>query len=269
MPSDSTASQAPRANNPYTHAMALARSADARALGELATLLTTVAFLDSLDSADAYLAPMEQLRIAAVVQRLGENRSPAALTVLERLTRDEVYLAQRSRVAALIDATTEVRPPSDAIVAFWNAHCEPEDGYGAYTMRAVFTNGTPAALSVFTRQMADAKHEEDRLTWLRFHVVAHRNERPVLEAATRLIGTLRDAALRRELVAVLFDYRPDEWYGPHLIATPRPRTEAAPDALRQLLAAGDQALAMPDLGEPLHAQVTREMSTVRELLRGR
>ena len=51
------------------------------------------------------------------------------------------------------------------VVAFWDAHSQPDDGFGNVTIAALIENGSPPALQLFVSKLLDcataASHREE------------------------------------------------------------------------------------------------------------
>ena len=261
MPKDSPATADARAL--YSRSLALARSHGDPDLSELRRNLGHRPYLDALDSATAYRGPAERLRVAGVLQALAANESPAARRALMSLTGDQVFTEHRSRTVLLIQALAVVRPPTAEVIQFWERHCQPDDGYSNYTIRAVIANGTPEALTVFEKNLQDPRHQDDRDSWLLFDVLTHRNDLHLLQSIERLLTSPLEPRLRLLLVDVVFDYRPDDWYGPHIIPAPPPRAKASREALRQLRRVGELALSLTDTTKTQRAQITKVLEETR------
>lgn len=174
--------------------------------------LETESFLNRLDSAEDYLAPPKQLRLARIIVTLMKNPAPASKEVLVSLTQEPHFTNFEPRQELLIRALVSVRPaPMDA-ARFWNEHSQPESPYLHLTIFVLADNGSPNALTLLERKMADPKLEaEDKVSWMRDPILRHRNDVPMLETCARLLAGALPADLRPQLVEALCDYRP-EWY---------------------------------------------------------
>lgn len=194
-------------------AFRLAASVDPADQQHLARALTSDALLSRLNAPEEYASTPERLRLRPILEALAKNA--AARETLLRLTQSETFTREGGRVDLLIAASASIRPAPPQLVAFWNKHAQPDDGFTALTIRALIENGSAPALALFERKMADPAHEdEDKIAWMRSEVLSHRDAPELLRSCERLLKSGLVSRLRGELVEVLFDYRPEIWYVP-------------------------------------------------------
>ncbi|MEJ7712146.1 MAG: hypothetical protein WKF84_20370 [Pyrinomonadaceae bacterium] len=142
-------------------ALALARGQQPTDHDALLKHLRTQSFLSRLDSKDDYAAAAgKRLRISRVLEALGKNSSPSAHQTIVDLAQDRVFLEEDERVVALIESSTEVRPPPPELVRFWDAHSQPDDGFTPVTITTLVDNGTAPALGLLEKKMGDSRHED-------------------------------------------------------------------------------------------------------------
>jgi hypothetical protein len=267
--SDSMKNNAPSEdpNVMYSHACQLARSTKENELASLHTLLTDKALLAKLDSAEAYEGSAVQLRVAGVMQILAESSSPLAWNILIALTNSPAFLEHRARVELLIQALVQIKPAPRQAVEFWEKHFQPEDGYSSVTVWALLDNGSEPAIALFERKMPDADFPEtEREYWLTAVVLQHRNDLPLLQACVRLLESSLEESYRLLLVDVLFDYKPDKWYGAGHWYKPPPREKAATEALEQLRALGQKALETQPLTDSQQKKVNLFIQDIDNLM---
>ena len=213
--------------------------ADHQALG---AALGDEGFLARLDDDAAYEGRINRLRVGRVLRTLSKHLDPSRATLLVGLTSAPAFLAQDLRIDLLIKACASVRPSPPEVIAFWDAHCQPDDGFGNVTIAAAIENGSPPALALFVDKLLDpAFSDDDKLEWLRQEVLPHRQDVEVLRACREALARGLAPPLALALVQVIFDYRPDEWYRP---ATVRQAPEAATltrAALAEMLGLARQA----------------------------
>lgn len=200
----------------------------------LRSWLPTDSFLYRLNAPEEYNGPRQQLRLRLPLEALRDNPSPLARETIMGLVRNDAFTAVGSRVELLLEATASVRPPPQELVAFWDTFCQPDDGFTPITIQVLIQNGSKAALDLLERKFLDPAHaNEDKVSWMRADLLTHRNDVPLLESCERLIkGPLADA-LKPDLVDVLFDYRPGEWFRPGSTDWYPPHT-SSPEARRVL-----------------------------------
>jgi hypothetical protein len=247
----------------YSQACQLARSMQESDLQVLQTRLTDAAFLTKLDSAKSYEGQPTRLHVAGVLQILSENPSPSAQKVLLSLTTSPVFLEHRSRVDLLIQALVKIKPAPQQAVLFWDKHFQPEDGYSGVTVWALLDNGSAPAIALFEKKMLDVRFPEtERRYWLTACVLQHRNDLPLLQGCDRLLASRLEDPYRLLLVDVLFDYKPDDWYGVAHWYKPPPRAKASKEALEQLRVVGRKAVESQPLSR---IQQEKVRLVVREL----
>ena len=185
--------------------------------------LQSESFLLRLNAEVEYQGDVRLLRVRRVIEALSANKAPSASDTLLALTRNPVYLKAGGRVDLLIEATEVIRPAPPELVAFWDKHCQPEDGFTPLTIKALLENRSKPALELFEKKMADPAHaDEDKVIWMRIYLLPRRNHTPLLESCERLLKGGLPEPLRPDLVDVVFDYKPGEWYSPATGRNPPP-----------------------------------------------
>jgi hypothetical protein len=235
-------------------AVTLARSSDSAAHQSLLGFLISSEFLLRLDSAEDYLGYPKRLRLRRVLDELARNPAPAGHQTLARLARDPGFVSEPARVDLLVMACAVIKPAPPEVVKFWDAHCQPEDGYCHLTVQALVENGSPPALTLLAAKFTDSRFEDDdRLGWMRSSVLTHRNDPGLLTTCEQLLRGALAEPLKVGLVEALFDYKPAEWFAPATVLEPPPRSALAADARDTLTRIGRHALdklALPaDLAE--------------------
>jgi len=221
----------------------LAASDDASDQEALRAALTSEDFLLRLNTAEEYRGDTRHLRLKRIMDQLAANPSPAARGTLLAMVTSPVYLQEGGRVDLLIMASAVVRPAPPELVAFWDKYCQPEDGYTPLTIQALVENGSPPALDLLARKFADPAHEDDfKQAWMRRSILPHRNETELLVTCERLLTGGLPERLRGDLVDVLFDYKPGEWYRPAVSYNPPPWSAYSAAARAQVRHLGDYAL---------------------------
>lgn len=245
-------------------AQSLAASENPSDLDGLYQFLTENAFLFRLDSEEAYQGKPERLRLRRVLQGLAKN--PAGHRILVALAQNDIFLEEPPRVDLLIVACIDLRPCPDAVVKFWEAHLQPEDGFGHLTVEAIVENGDPAALAVLERAFANANHpEEDKLAWMQSSILTHRNDLPVLESCERLLARGLPEDLRPKLVEVLFDRRPEEWFRPHNPLKIPERAAAGPESLAKMRSIAENVLVRVALDDKQEEAVITALEEIKTL----
>jgi hypothetical protein len=243
-------------------ALALARSNRAEDHQQLLNMLWSADFLSRLDSPAEYAQTGRRLRISMVLDALAHNPAPSAANTLVSLTERGPFLDSAERVEFLISACAVIRPAPSQVILFWDAHCQPDDGYEHLTMEAIIENGSEPAMELMERKMSDPRHSDDsKLHWMRAGIVPHRNDLPLLRACERLLTRGLPENLRPALVDVLFDYRP-EWYKPAHVYLPPDRRQASPEAKEEMRRLARLAFSAVALTSEQKAAIEKAMSEI-------
>jgi hypothetical protein len=251
------------ANTLSEKALLLAGSADPADMNSLAQLLSDDDFLSKLDSDEDYQSSPHTLRVTGVLERLSNNSAPEAHTVLSNLTKSPVFGQRISRTEVLIVTCAKIRPPSQDVLQFWDAHAQGGSSK-PLVVGALFENNTPESMVLFEKLMLDSMHGDDeKIFWLKNYAVPHRDNLPFLQASERLLTRPIDSNMKIELIRVIFDYRED-WYPPRDMPKPPDPMLIDPDARDVLQTLGEYALSLDELPENLGAAVKKRLSAYGE-----
>lgn len=257
----------PEAKELMRSLVASARSDEAPRHAQVLEQLRKPNVLDTLDTEAEYLdAAKFRLHVAQVVNALASNPSQSAQNTLIGLTKSDVFTAHPARVLTLIRASAQIRPAPAPLVEFWDAYSQPGDGYTPLTADVLLDNGSPPALDLFETKMSDPSHEDnDKVGWLRSGVLKHRNDALLLEKCGHLLDGKLSEYLQTELVDILFDYRPDEWFCAGDVPAAPPLQAATQEALSQLNQVGIVALTMVRLSDERRVVVKQRMEEAQQL----
>jgi hypothetical protein len=118
-----------------------------------------------------------------------------------------------------------------------------ENNYDVIEIEALCENGSGPALELLERKLGDPRQKRTkRVVWMRKFILPRRNEEPLLLSCERMVTKTLPEDLRPELVEVLFDYRPDEWYRSEMPPVPPPRAKASVASRKVLERIGRYAL---------------------------
>jgi hypothetical protein len=245
-------------------ALALARSNQVQDHDNLSRWLSSSEFLSRLDSEKEYASTGRRLRIAMVLQALAMNAAPSARAVLVSLSQSQEFLAMAPRVDFLIQYSYVIRPAPDELVRFWDAYCQPDDGFANLTVATLVANGTDPALRLLERKFRDSKFaQEDKLSWIESNIYAHRIEMPVLLFCERLIGgNVLSSDLELPLAEVLFDPKPQRWFSPATVIVPPPLEQASAEAKTALQRIGTLVLQSHWATPELRGAVPRTLAAI-------
>jgi hypothetical protein len=226
-------------------AVAVARSRDSKAIGQLETLLGSREFLGRLDD---LANPQRKLyHLQRVFAALQSNPSPATERLCLKLADDPEFTAEPVRLNYLLGALAAVRPMSERTAELFRK--TNTEGYFTVNGPLLVANGSPRALEVFESMAADGKVDpEERADVILRSIVPCRTSLPVLHAVDRLLGRRLDSVVQVALLQSVFDYRPKEWFGAER-NSPRPPAwdTASPEAARFAVELGRKQEARKDL----------------------
>lgn len=237
--------------------LSLARSPLSGDHALLLRYLGTRGFLDRLDPPEAAQGVPEHLRVRRVLLVLAENPAPTASEGIVALTQDPLY-DDDLRAIALIAATAKVRPAPAELVAFWRKWSDPEEGFPADTVAAMVENGSQPALDEVERMLLSPQFDdEEKLDWMRTSVLTHRDRAALIDSCGRLLAGPLPDGLKPELVDVLFDYRPADWFRPSVSYQPPAISGYTPEARDAAGRVARFALEQMDLSDERRAAVQR------------
>jgi hypothetical protein len=247
------------------YARLLARSGQPADHNELRRWLESEEFLGRLDEPERYQGAPGKLRLNEVLRELSANRAASAEAVLVALTRSPGFRAEPLRIDLLIRACVPIRPAPADVIRFWDEHWMPDDGYSHLTAGAVCDNGSPPALALLERKMADPDHpDDDKPVWMVTGIMMHRNEPLMLESCERMLRGGIPEGLRPLLVEALFDYRPLEWFRPATVLVPPDRKLAGAAARDRLRRIGEFVLQSVTLTEAQKDAVKAGLEEIEE-----
>jgi hypothetical protein len=197
--------------------------------------MNSASFLNRLDTEKETIASRpKHLRIAKVIKTLMNNPAPVSKPTLLGLTKGGDFVALEPRQQLLIHALVVIRPAAPEAVQYWDSHSQPESIFADRTINAICDNGTEPALALLEKKLADPGFDlDDRIMWMRYPILVHRNDPPLLAVCERMITRTLPMELRPYLVEALCDYRRD-WYLSCLPPKPPPRALASPEARQHL-----------------------------------
>jgi hypothetical protein len=244
-----------------------ARGEQAARHRDVATELVTPAVLERLDSAEDYAnAAQFRLRVSQVVDALAKNPAASARDAFLSVAENATFNEHEERTLALVRASVHLRPAPSRLVAFWDRHCQPEDGFTPTTITVLVDNGSQPALELFARKMEDPAHaDDDKIAWMRTRVLPHRNDAALLQVCERLLVGAMPEPLLSLLVDVLFDYRPEDWFRPTTDVTVPALDAATPEALDAVIKVAIVALTMVALTAEQRLIVKERMGDAERL----
>ena len=205
--------------------------------------LSSVEFLGRLDPPEHYDAGFRDLRLGRVLETLADNRCPSADEVLLGLIGSADFQGDVFRKQLLLRALAAVRPSPPPAVAYWDRLSGPDSAITWDVIEALVENQSDPALELLERKFADPSHDRDnRILWMREFLLVRRNDLPLLLSCERMMTSSLPEEMKSELVDVLFDYKPDEWFMPEAPPVPPPRERISEEAGEVLRRIGEYAL---------------------------
>jgi hypothetical protein len=251
-------------------AVELARSRDAAAHRVLGTSLQSASFLQRLDSSQDYAQTRDQLRVAAVLRALSENREPSARELLVALTKSTTFIEAPSRVELLIEASVDFRPPAQEVIRFWEKHFGPDDVYKHLIIKTLVENGSKPALELYEKTMAGSVYSDGQKTaWLRQTVPPYRDRAALLDTCDRMLRGGLPESLRPVLVEALFDFQPQEWFRPSTEVSCAPLERFGAMARQRMRAIGEYALKNVSLPERTRQAVADTLEQLERRPKGK
>lgn len=224
-------------------AIELAKSEEPKDHGVLVQHLAAQAFLDKLDTKDAYEGTYTGLRLARVIKTVMDNKAPSTDEVLLKLIGARGYQGHVLRMQLLVHALAVVKPSPPSAVAYWDEKSHHESPLAFDVAEALCANQSKPALELLETKFADSKHDKHhRIAWMRQIILPIRNDAPLLECCQSMVTGSLAEELRPSLVEALFDYKPDEWYRDCDPPEAPPRSEATRRAKQHLKSIGQYAL---------------------------
>ncbi len=132
-------------------------------------------------------------------------------------------------------ALAAIRPPTPAVLDYWDRYSQPEDGYGNYTVLAIGENRSPDGFRLLQAKLVDPEHPaDDRVGWISMSLVPNRHEPIVLDVFGNALAVPDlDPAVYSALLEGLFDEQLDQWFDDNSMLS---RHEEAPPEILERLA---------------------------------
>ncbi len=248
-------------------ARSMARHPDAEGRVILRALLANRQLLGRLDQVTS---PGDATRrLSRVFEALRERPDASVRDLCLALARDPHFVSIDDRNIFLLVTLAEVRPMDAATVEYFE-RINPT-GYAAINAPLLVHNGSPRALALFERMIADTEIEpEDHVDSLRCGVLPNRTRLPIVEMCARLLGAGLPQDVGVGVVESLYDHRSKQWFGPSMDPpTPPPWRDGPSDVLLRLVALAPTARTAPGVSPELAAQVTATESELRGLVEER
>jgi hypothetical protein len=180
----------------------------------LVGVLNSQDFLARLNTSEEYNTQSpKQLRVAKVIRVLRDSQHAVSKQTLTVLAQGGPFIANDwRRQELLVRALVTVRPATPPAVKYWDDQSTPRSVNRHITIEMLCENGTEPALALFEGKLIDPAQETIyKVSWIHAFMLLHRNKRPMLEAAERMITKTLPPELRYTVLETLCDYDA-RWY---------------------------------------------------------
>lgn len=114
--------------------------------------------------------------------------------------------------------------------------------------------------------MTNSAHEDgEKIAWMRMDILQHRNDLLLLQACQRLLEGKLTESLRSELVDVIFDYKPEQWYRPAVYANPPELKVATQESLNTLSSLAHYSLNQMTLTKKQRVAVEKRLQEIEKI----
>ena len=215
------------------------------AIEKLVLNLKEAEFLSRMDSPNDYTFYRHRLRVRRVLEYIAKisNSEMAELCLLE-LSRDSLFMSDKSRVKGIIVACGLVDSPSLELIKFLHSYVIPKGRHANLAMRSLVNFKTMEAFEIVKSiLLSESFRPVKRCSWLVNFILPIRYHEQSLNLYERLLmADIDDQELRNCIVQSLFDYKPSEWYGDHSEVKEPELQKASTKELNSLLFLSDLAL---------------------------
>jgi hypothetical protein len=241
-------------------ASTLARHPEPDARDLLTSFLRHREFLARLD--DVTSPGDATRRLARLFGVLRERPDASVRDLCLALSRELGFVTLDDRNLLLLQTLAEVRPMDQPTVDYF-ARMNRVD-YGPINGPLLLHNGSPLALGLFERMIADPEVDAaDRVDTLHTGVLPERTNLAIVEMCARLLAAGLPDEVNAGVVESLYDHRSREWFGPAINPPAPPEWSTAPsDVLARLVELAPRARAVSGVSGELAARVDE---TAREL----
>ena len=213
-------------------------------IGLLLQFMNSQDFLSRLDTPEDYENTYSKLRLASIINVLMKNPSESAYHAILQLINANIFLGNLLRIQILIHALSVTRPLAPQAVDYLNKVSAAESPLVYDVIKTLCVNQSKPAIQMLEEKFSQLQLPDNnqKITWLRDLILPRRNDEPLLDCCERLLNHPMPDDFKIELVEVLFDYKPDDWYVGCRKPEPPPREEASAKALEILQRIGQLAL---------------------------
>lgn len=242
----------------------LAASDDKQELGALLKFLDNPDFLGRLDSAENYTMPYSSLRLASVINMLMKNPAELADKAILHLINAGNFGGNVQRMQLLIFALSVVRPLPPQAINYLTQVGSAESPLLFDVVESLCINQSEPAMQLLVQKFSQLQLPEElqKITWLRQVILPRRNDTALLLSCEQLIGQPMGDEFKSELVDVLFDYKPDDWYMGCNQPKPPPRQMASVGAREVLRRIGAWAITNEMLEPEQREKVTEVLEEI-------
>ena len=222
-------------------------------------------FLGRLDAPEDYEMSYSSLRLASVINVLMKNPAELASLAIVRLINASNFCGHLLRIQLLINALSVVRPLPPQAVDYLNQLSVAESPLVFDVVQSLTINQSEPAMQLLEQKFAHLQLLDNfqKISWMRQLFLPRRNDEAILDSCEKLINLPLGDEFKSELVDVLFDYRPDDWYVGCDQPKPPPREAASVGARETLQRIGKLALATVTLKPEQREKVEHVLETIK------
>jgi hypothetical protein len=252
-----------------TTARALIRGQDPKAIDQLLLQLADPDFLGRLDSEEDYKFASSKLRIRSLLECLAKLPTPRGEEAILKLAADPTFSKRPERVDGLIRSSAYVEKASGKLVEYLLAQTNNPYSSVHSVFFALTAIRSEEACKAMEKVLRSSEHSLGRRQDLvLYHLVHDRYEPNMVAMSGRLLAAgLKDKELLDLIVATIFEYRADEWFGADTTQFPPPSKlkNASTEVLHTLAKLADQALKL-DVTEKTKEGVRKGQKEIQEVL---
>ncbi|HEV8120699.1 MAG TPA: hypothetical protein VGQ67_06870 [Candidatus Polarisedimenticolia bacterium] len=239
-------------------AIAVARSNDPAAIGDLAKRLGERSFLDWLDPPRA--SGPQVIRLGRVFRALAQHPSAASASLCIGLAPNPDFTAVPARLNFLLNALAAVRPTSEEAANIFRSTSRTD--YLEVNGPLLAANASPNALKVLAELLADDSLDAARrVSVAHWGLLPNRTKPALVEMSARLLsGGSMSREVQVAVVESLYDYQPRRWFGVTSGQPKRPSWSSAPPRTKDLLRSlATKLLSRPDLTPELRSAIQQTL----------
>ncbi|MBL8799341.1 MAG: hypothetical protein JNM56_35995 [Planctomycetia bacterium] len=253
-------------------ARSLIRGQDPKAIDQLLLLLADPDFLGRLDSEEDYKFASSKLRVRDLLECLAKLPSPRGEEAILKLATNPIFAKSPDHVDGLILASRHVEKASGKLIDYLLAEANNPFSSVHSVFFALTAIGSAEACKAMEKVLLSNEHKLSRRQGLVLQHLVHVRYQPnIVGLYERLLAAgLKDKELLDLIVASMFEYRADEWFGAEASQFPPPSKlkNASTEVLQELAKLADQSVKL-DITEKTKEGIRKGQKEIQEVLASR